>query len=337
MCDGVVHLHGTPLHETDAWRAEAGAAPRSVAAALGDLPTGVVPLAVVRSPRRELAARLRDLAEAGLHSVCDAETDADLDAIAAAALRLGPGVRLMGTGGLACALGRLLGGATGRSVPAGPGADAPSQSVAARAADAMSPVAARTADRPLLVVVGTAEPTVAAQIAQLTAAGARHTVLPADLLARSGAPDPAGSDTESDAAEWDPATWEAPLPLGVGQDGVTVVSIDNTRGIQLGSARRMVTGLGRAVAALPHPTDLVLTGGETARRVLDALGITELLPVGQIHHGAVHCRTSDGRSVVTRPGSYGDTGSLLRIVRALRPDHLFPPPPVSHVPQGEVL
>ena len=336
VCDGVVRLHGTPLHETDAWRAETGSAPRSVAEALGDLRTEVVPLAVVRSPGRELAGRLRDLAEAGLHSVCDAETDADLDAIAAAALQLGPGVRLLGTGGLACALGRLLGGRSGASTPA---ADTPSTGVA------------RTADRPLLVVVGTAEPTAAAQIAQLTAAGARHTVLPADLLARSGAPDPVESD--------------APLPLPGGQDGVTVVSIDNTRGIQLDSARRMVTGLGRAVAALPYPTDLVLTGGETARRVLDALGITRLRPVGQIHHGAVHCHTPDGRTVVTRPGSYGDTGSLLRIARALRPDQLsvpdqhsvpvepavpaesavpgvefdapVPPPPVSHVPQGEFL
>lgn len=333
VCDGVVHLHGTPLHETDAWRAEAGSVPRSVAEALGDLRTEVVPLAVVRSSGRELAGRLRDLAAAGLHSVCDTETDADLDAIADAALQLGPRVRLLGTGGLACALGRLLGGRTGRSAPA------------ARATDTPSPGVARTADRPLLVVVGTAEPTAAAQIAQLTAAGARHTVLPADLLAGSGAPDPAESD--------------APLPLPAGQDGVTVVSIDNTLGIQLGSARRMVTGLGRAVAALPYPTDLVLTGGETARRVLDALGITRLRPVGQIHHGAVHCHTPDGRSVVTRPGSHGDTGSLLRIARALRPDQLSvpvepsipaesavpgvefdapaPPPPVSHVPQGEVL
>lgn len=55
VCDGVVHLHGTPLHETDAWRAEAGSVPRSVAEALGDLRTEVVPLAVVRSSGRELA------------------------------------------------------------------------------------------------------------------------------------------------------------------------------------------------------------------------------------------------------------------------------------------
>ncbi|TLF56227.1 hypothetical protein FE391_39555, partial [Nonomuraea sp. KC401] len=65
--------------------------------------------------------------------------------------------------------------------------------------------------------------------------------------------------------------------------------------------------------------DLVLTGGETARRVLDALGVREMVPVGQVHHGAVHSRTPDGRSVVTRPGSFGGPDSLLRIAAHLRP------------------
>ena len=69
----------------------------------------------------------------------------------------------------------------------------------------------------------------------------------------------------------------------------------------------------------PGRPDLVLTGGETARTTLDALGIRELEPLGEIHHGAVHSRTPDGRRVVTRPGSYGAEDSLLRIVAALRP------------------
>ncbi|WP_326812836.1 four-carbon acid sugar kinase family protein [Streptomyces scopuliridis] len=311
--DGVVHLRGTPLHATDAWRAESGPVPPSVSAALGDLRTAVVPLGAVRSARTELTGRLRDLMAAGLRPVCDAETDEDLDAVVAAVLPLGPDVRLMGTGGLAAALGRVLG-------PVLDGADVP------------SPREPLRSDRPLLVVVGTAEPTAVAQIAQLTEAGARHTALPAVLLAEVG----------------------PPLSFPVDAHGITVVSVDNSSGILAGSARRVVAGLARAVAALPYPADLVLTGGETARRVLDALGVTRLHPVGQIHHGAVHCRTDDGRSVVTRPGSYGDTGSLLRIARALRPVHPavpgdhpavpgvgsvapVPPPSVSSVPQGEVL
>ncbi|MEU1947609.1 nucleotide-binding domain containing protein, partial [Streptomyces sp. NPDC020125] len=89
------------------------------------------------------------------------------------------------------------------------------------------------------------------------------------------------------------------------------------------SGRRLVFGLARvirdAVAAHHGAVDLVLTGGETARRVLDALAVAELDPVGQVHHGAVHLSTPDGRSVVTRPGSFGDPDSLRHIVQALRP------------------
>lgn len=270
---GIVHLRGRPLHDTDAWRAETRPAPRSVAAALDGTPTAVVPLTVVRAPLEELAARLGALVAAGRVPVCDAESDADLDTIAAAALRLGPGVRLMGSGGLAAALGRRT-----------PGTDGP------------SPAPAFGAVRPLLVVVGTAAPGALAQIAQLTAVGARHVALRPELL-------------------WGGAE---PLRLTTGPDeAVTVVSVDNSRGIRPGSARHVVAALARTVAAVPYPTDLVLTGGETARRVLDMLGVTELLPLGEIHPGAVHSRTPDGRSVVTRPGSFGDAGSLLRIARAL--------------------
>jgi uncharacterized protein YgbK (DUF1537 family) len=184
--------------------------------------------------------------------------------------------------------------------------------------------------RPLLVVVGTAEPAAVAQIAQLVAAGARHVPLPAHTLTdRSTQP-----------------TLNISTGVGRAPHGVTVVSIDGTHAVDPGAARGLAVGLAHAVAEAAHESDLVLTGGETARRVLDALGIRELLPLDQIHHGAVRSRTADGRRVVTRPGSYGDTDSLLRIARALRPGlaphpGLVPPsgqpvdPPVQPAPLGE--
>ncbi|NEB00893.1 four-carbon acid sugar kinase family protein [Streptomyces sp. SID13726] len=281
--DGVVHLKGAALHTTDAWRAEPGPAPESVAAALGDLPVSPVPLSAVRGPLlNELRARFTQ----GRHPVCDAETDADLDAIARAALQLGPGVRLLGTGGLAGAVGRVLGD---RAVPR-PG-----------------PEAGHGSPRPLLVVVGTAEPSAAAQAAHLVADGAHHLPLTADDLLR------------------------ARRPLALPATGVTVVRIAGL--LAPSSARRLSAALAEAVAETSYDGDLVLTGGETARRVLDALGITRLRPVGQIHHGAVHSRTPDGRSVVTRPGSFGESDSLLRIARALRRSgHVRPVPP--HHPTG---
>ncbi|MCX4911336.1 four-carbon acid sugar kinase family protein [Streptomyces sp. NBC_00878] len=371
--EGVVNLHGTALHTTDAWRAEPGAAPVSVGAALGGVPTRVVPLATVRAPEPALYDRLRALVAEGHHPVCDAETDADLDAIAEAALQLGPGMRLMGTGGLAAALGRrlaaaattaaetvaeeaahgagLLPGTLGdrpteaershrtettergrrtvvaRVRPADPDQDRPADGDQHRLADADQD---RSPARPLLVVVGTAEPTAVAQIAQLVAVGARHIPLPAHTLTDHSTRSTLNIRTED----------------GRTPDGITVVSIDGTHAVDPGAARNLVVGLVLAVTEAAHDSDLVLTGGETARRVLDALGIRELLPLDQIHHGAVRSRTADGRHVVTRPGSYGDTDSLLRIARALRPGltphpghtpHSDQPvaPPLSPAPLGE--
>ncbi|NJQ01168.1 hypothetical protein HCK00_11645 [Streptomyces sp. PLAI1-29] len=152
-------------------------------------------------------------------------------------------------------------------------------------------------DRPLLVVVGTAELTAPAQIAQLAALGAEHRPLPAAVLTSAGGPPPTA-------------------PPG---PGVTVVSVDASDGVDPGRAHQVSEGLAAAVRGAAAGADLVLTGGETARRVLDALGVTALTPEHVIHPGAVHCRTDDGRSVVTRPGSHGGTDSLLRITRALRP------------------
>jgi D-threonate/D-erythronate kinase len=84
-------------------------------------------------------------------------------------------------------------------------------------------------------------------------------------------------------------------------------------------ATAISAALGRFIATIQdrHRSDLVLTGGETARAVIDAIGISSLRPVHQIHHGAVISVASDGRRIVTRPGSFGDTDSLAAIVRYL--------------------
>lgn len=293
---GVVHLDGVPLHTTDAWRAESTAPPPSISAALGDARTTLVPLEAVRGDA--LPAVLREAVDAGQLPVCDAETDADLDLIAQAALACGPGVRLMGTSGLAAAVGRLLRRTDGDVAPT-------------TAGDGPQALAGGGRQRPLLVVVGTADPSAPAQIAQLTGRGARHVSVSPDVM-NSG---PVNSDVPAD---------------------VTVLSIDSGPGIRPGSARRLVSALARLAADRAGDADLVLTGGETARRVLDAIGVAHLAPLGQIHHGAVHARTPDGRHVVTRPGSFGDTDSLLRIATALRPDfpHL---PPQGDLPVNAIL
>ncbi|MGW5449704.1 four-carbon acid sugar kinase family protein [Streptomyces asiaticus] len=429
---GVVHIGGVPLHEGDAWRAEAVPPPASVAQALGGLPTALIPLTTVRSSRPTLRTALRAAATAGRVAICDAETDADLDAIVGASLADGPGMRLVGSGGLALAVGRHLAttfsvtgapaapratgpaapaaagpvakdtgspAATGPATPdatgslatalpaapaaAGPvakdtgspaatgpatpdatgsaatavrgptvsdalgrgasdatgasalatpaaaastdGPAAPSASIAAEP-DAAPPPSANTG-RPVLVVVGTAEPAAVEQVRRLVEDGASHQRLPLAGLLADGPPvrlpalTAAVTVVSLGASPGSPGrtpSYEA-VPLPSPRPAVPPSAGE----AEPGSGRRLVLGLARAVraavAAHHGAVDLVLTGGETARRVLDALAVTELDPVGQVHHGAVHLRTPDGRSVVTRPGSFGDPDSLRHIVQALRP------------------
>ncbi len=241
VLDGVPHVDGVPLAETATWHLETRPPPATVAEALRPLATRPVGLAEVRSGRLEFARAIRD----GQVPVCDAVTDDDLDRIVEAALQL-PAPALVGSGGLAAALGRRLG------------------------------------PPPLLVVVGTGAPSAREQVDRLVAAGATRIEL----------------DRDTDPEEIERALAAGPVVLESGA----------------------VTGaLGRLVGAVPSiaSCDLVLTGGETARRVLEALRVTALRPIREIHPGAVHSVTTTGRSVVTRPGSFGGPDSLVHIVRTL--------------------
>ncbi|MFI1966462.1 four-carbon acid sugar kinase family protein [Streptomyces pathocidini] len=395
---GVVHVRGVPLHETDAWRAEAVRPPRSVAEALAPHPVTLVPLTAVRGAREALTARLRKVAASGDLAVCDAETDTDLDAIAAAALALSPPIRLAGSGGLAAAVGRQL-TAAGDPVPLGPGHrggsalredGAPPPLTHAQLAPTRRPPPGSSTmpgQRPVLVVVGTAEPSAAEQIRRLVHDGAVHFAVPvaeltepglrlllpqaqaaavtivsiaadsprlppsadggagADSSAGGGADTDDGTDGSAGADGASGTAAAAPLAsAGAGpgaQPAPRAGGSGTGPGALRGSPRRLTRHLADAVArALARPgatwsgpgpgavapPHLVLTGGETARCVLDAVGISEVETVGQVHYGAVVSVAPDGRFVVTRPGSYGDGESLRQIVRALIGTHREPEP-----------
>ncbi|MFD6291482.1 nucleotide-binding domain containing protein, partial [Streptomyces sp. NPDC060205] len=242
-------------------------------------------------------------AAAGRIAVCDAETDADLDAVAGAALRTAPAMRLVGSGGLAAAVRRTVTPVGSAESAASVSATVPGGSTGPRATadDGGRPAPRGAEPRPVLVVVGTAEPSAVEQVGRLVRAGAAHLALSETQLFT-----PAG-----------PLTLPHP-------SSVTVVTI--APHVAPTSSRRLAQALATAVATAVErhsaPLDLVLTGGETARRTLDALGVTELEALGQVHHGAVLCAAPDGRAIVTRPGSFGDADSLLHIVRALTSAHL---------------
>lgn len=153
------------------------------------------------------------------------------------------------------------------------------------------------AQESVLVVVGTAESVAAQQVSELVGAGAAHVAVHVDQL----------SDTHTCVTEVRRAL----------SDGTVVLSlagpVDASRSADIsGALAGVVAEAVRGVAV-----SLVLTGGETARNVLDVLGVTALRPVAEIHHGAVVSLTPAGAYVATRPGSFGGPDSLLAMAAYL--------------------
>jgi D-threonate/D-erythronate kinase len=276
VVDGVLRIGGVPLHETGLWHAEGLRVPRNLGEALAPVATTLVPLATVRDGEA-LAKALAAADAAGLVALCDAETDADLDAVHEAARQVRERPVLVGSGGLAAA--------------------------AARALPADEPVVRRqSVVNNLIVVIGTAAPSVAAQL--------DHLETTADVVLRL---DPQELLRETPAGRFGGALDVAGRVRGA---RCAVVSIDGRAGVWPEVAQQLAATLAAAVAPAAADRDaLVLTGGETARGVLDLLGIDRLVPVAE-RHGAVVSRAG-GRVVVTRPGSFGGPTSLAELVTSL--------------------
>lgn len=87
------------------------------------------------------------------------------------------------------------------------------------------------------------------------------------------------------------------------------------------SSRELV----RRMAAAAEPeirsaSSLVLTGGDTARSVLDLLGVGRLDVAGELEPGICLSRGGTGLpSIVTKAGGFGDRHSLVRVLRRFRP------------------
>lgn len=280
---GVLFDHGVPLPETDLWALESADPPATVAAALGGLPVRAIDLRTVRS-----GGVARELAEATASvAVCDAETQADLDAIVTAGLDAGVDVRFVGSSALARGLGPHL-----ERPSATEGTTAPASS------------------GPVLYVLGTGSAAAVAQAERLQqASGAVRIPIDARELAT----------LEGAAA----AAIAGRLAEHL-REGSVVVQVQPETGPRVAGAE-VVSGLARLVVALlaaapAWPVRLMLTGGQTARAVLDALGQRRLSLLQEVHPGAVLLTTADGALVATRPGSHGGPDSLVQIHHAMNTD-----------------
>ncbi|GAB3598174.1 four-carbon acid sugar kinase family protein [Microbacterium tumbae] len=280
VLDGRVLADGLPLERTPAWTIESARPPASLSESFSTT-VAHVPLSVVRGPGTELG---RAITASGGIVVCDAEQEADLRRIAAAALAVDPAPVLVGASALVAAVAGLL--APGIASDSGENGSAIPRPHAARAA----------------FIVGSAEPSARRQVDRLADAGANILRLsPAELT------DGATAAHRASAA----AALRHP---------VSAITFDSRAPFdpsQRGSLSRALASVLTDAPSRTADTAFLLTGGQTARSILDAWGVRSLVVHGDIDAGTAFGITDGGVPVATRPGSFGDDDSLLRIAHEL--------------------
>lgn len=281
---GVVHAEGVPLHESSLWSAEGRPSPPTIAEALAPLPSGLVDLDTIRGDGKELDRVLDGLARQHAIAICDAESADDLGVIAAAALRR-EGTQLAGASALGEALSRAV--AASESTP-GCGS-VRSQGGSPRPAPAIEAGEPVEVPRSVLLVVGTASAQSRGQLQLLADSGVMVITLSAAALL----------DDTADRSALRAALASGPVAVTIGEARV-----------DRGTPRDLSSALARFVGPVARGIPLVLTGGDTARAVLEQLGVQWIEPLVEIEHGAVLSRTDGGSLVVTRPGSFGGSDSL---------------------------
>ncbi|MCJ2037065.1 four-carbon acid sugar kinase family protein [Methylobacterium sp. J-068] len=281
---GRVRVDGRPLEEAEVWRRDHSYPSADLEEVLGGagIATQAVPLADIRAP--DLAARLARIAEAGASvAICDAETDADLAAIAAASLRLAPSPFFIGSAGLAHALAGVL----------EPVATAPVR---------VSPNPAGS-----LIVVGSLAAASRAATRRLAARdGVVHLPVPPHILLD----DPAGRAALAERVA---------AVIASGADALVEIAMGADLDMALGP--RLARGLAEALDPVAGRIGaFAATGGETAAALLARFGVDGIRLVDEIEPG-VSLGLTLGRlsvPVATKAGAFGDADSLIRIGERLR-------------------
>ena len=245
----------------------------------------------------DLAEQVRALRTAGLDAaVVDASTDDDLERVAAAARLLAFPTLLAGSGGLAAhVLPHRPHSGTGTGTGTGPAAATAAGAGTASAHDAPS-------GKRVLTVIGSYSDLARSQLARVIDGGAHHHQVPIGSRPSQSLPadidDHDGGDPGGDVV----ITPELHAPL------------DTTNALTVAAA------IARSVVQIADRFDaIVLTGGETARAVIDAFGIDQLRVLGEIEPGVVLSAVRDDLPyLVTKAGAFGDAGTLARASIAVR-------------------
>jgi uncharacterized protein YgbK (DUF1537 family) len=285
--NGCQLVHGSPLHEHEIWQLQ-GLAHRPYLPDMlqrAGLTSTLVPLDMVRSAGLSGAMRA-SLADV---LVCDAETDADLEAIAHASMKLARKTIWVGSGGLAYHLPQaaMLGTTT-------------------LAVDHELP----PLTGPLLFVIGSLSRRSYEQIQVLTSSLATLRIsVPPDILL-------AGADSP----RWQ--EYERQLAGAIAMDRDVVLGPGAEVQVDIPDRSRLSASLARMTASVSGKVGgLVAAGGETARVVLQSWGVMGLRLIGELEKGVPVSTTEDWMRqlpVITKAGDFGRPETLLHCAEFLR-------------------
>lgn len=279
---GHVRVQGKPLEETALWALDHTYASANLPAILATagLRAITAPLDLVRQGNGALAAYVVDAEREGIDAVvCDAVSEADLQAVASALSPLAERLLWVGSGGLAAALAQQL-----RQMP-------------------VPPVSVRSDAGGLLFVVGSLAQASRAAAARLveTRAVRSISVPPVALL---GDGDQSSRRTLGDTIA---------AALGTGEDVLVEITLGDHPDLKQGAG--LAANLARLLAsAAPRMRALIATGGETACALLGQLGVQGIRLVEEVEPG-VPLGVTIGDvilPVITKAGAFGGVETFVR-------------------------
>ncbi len=281
-------LNGKPLEEMEIWQRDGIKGNSYIPAMLEEagMRSSVLPLETIRSSNGNLHTEMVRLAEGLDVLVCDAETDQDLQAIAKATVALGHNTVWAGSAGLAYHLPKAI----------------------ALASTTFATSNQTLATGPTLFVVGSSAAVSREQVKTLAASPELVTITipPGDLL----------SGLEK-RREHERLLSEA---FSGKRDIVVMLGIEDK--LKIDAGRLLSSALAQLI--VPHYNKvgaLVITGGETARLVLQTWGVTGLRLVKELEPGLPFSITEGWTRrlpVITKAGDFGNPQTLVHCRQFLR-------------------
>jgi D-threonate/D-erythronate kinase len=283
--NGIQLAHGQPLHDLDIWKLQGMTGRAYIPDMLKDvgLKCVLLPLDAIRSGHRALADQMNSSANQADVLVCDAETDADLRAIATASMELGRKPIWVGSAGLAYHIPKAA------RIGSSPKAE---------------PIALPPHPGPMLFVIGSLSRSSIEQVRVLTSSSPtlKLSVAPEVLLAGE------------ESARWQEHAHELGCAIRMNRD--VVLSPEPEPRIDLVQRQHLSAALARMATSVSNEIGaLMASGGETARGVLRNWGITRLRLLGELERGIPVSITETWNRqlpVITKAGDFGSPDTLLK-------------------------